>query len=282
MAEHDFDIFLAHNSNNKQQVRAICRSIRRRGLRPWLDEEQILAGQSFQKVIQAAVPCVRAATVFVGQNGLGNWQEEEVELLFDMCKKDNKPLFLTLLPGVEEIPNELGFLKQKHWVSFSDGVHNALHEIESGVRGKPAAPFFDVLLCYEHENGLEVREVERQLKDAYIYPWRDGLDSSSLQLKVLRELDEQLERIWSLAVFVSSDTGPWDQDIVADLILEFRESHRPVIPVILNSAPDQEFNLPVYLRRLGRVDFRQNQPSSLDRLILGISDEENSAKIWKI
>lgn len=281
MAEHTFDVFMAHNNDDKPQVRAICHGLRRRGLKPWLDEDQILAGQSFMKIIQAAVPCVRAATVCVGKGGLGNWQEEEVELLFDMCKQANKPLFLTLLPGVEEIPNELGFLKQKHWVSFRAGIHKALHEIESGVRGKLAAPFFDVLLCYNNEDVLEVREVESQLKQAQIHPWNDGLNASSLQLSILRGLDEQLGRIWSLAVFVGSNSGPWAQDIVADLILEFREGHRPVIPVILNTAPDQDLAIPVYLRRLGRIDFRQEDPPAFDRLVLGITDTERAAGILK-
>jgi len=142
MADGNFDIFLAHNSHDKSHVRTICHGLRRRGLRPWFDEEQIVAGQSFQKVIQLAIPVVRSAVVFLGQDGLGNWQEEEVELLLDTCKKADKPVFLALLPGVAatSIPNELGFLRIKHWVSFNDGQPKAMHEIESGVRGAPADP----------------------------------------------------------------------------------------------------------------------------------------------
>ena len=278
MIEDDFDIFLAHNSRDKPQIRAIGYGLRRRGLKPWLDEEQILAGQSVQRVIQAAVPRVRAATVFVGKNGLGNWQAEEVELLFDMCKQADKPLFLTLLPGVQDVPTELGFLKQKHWVSFDHGVYNAFQEIESGIRGIPALPFFDVLLCYNNEDLLEVRQIEGELIKSHIHPWNNGLNASSLQLSILRELERDLNRIWSLAVFVGRKSGPWEQDIIADLILEFREGHRPVIPVVLDTAPKDELNLPVYLRRLGRADFRLQDPPALDRLLAGIT--EGSLIIW--
>jgi len=280
MAEQDFDIFLAHNSDDKPKVRAISHGLRRRGLKPWLDEERILAGQSFQKVLQTAIPCVRAATVLIGQTGLGDWQEEEVQLLFDSCKKANKPLFLTLLPGVDEVPAELGFLKQKHWVSFHNGVHNALHEIESGVRGTPASPFFDILFCFNGEDIGEVREIERQLIEAQLHPWKDGVNASALQLSVLRELDKDFERISSLAVFVGRDSGPWEQDIVADLILEFRERHRPVIPVILTSANEKP-KLPVYLRRLGHIDLKDEATVALDRLAFGITGKEGSASILK-
>jgi hypothetical protein len=72
---------------------------------------------------------------------------------------------------------------------------------------------------------------------------------------------------------IGSGSAPWKQDIVADVILEFREAHRPVIPVILNTAPNGEIRLPVYLRRLGLVDFRISEPKPLERLVLGITEE---------
>lgn len=275
MSDGSFDIFLAHNSNDKAQVRTICHGLRRRGLKPWLDEEQIVAGQSFQKMLQFAIPVVRSAAIFLGSDGLGNWQNEEVELLLETCKKADKPVFLALLPGVNEtdIPNELGFLKIKHWVSFNDGPPNAMHEIESGVRGTPADPFSDVLLCYSDDDLLEVRALDKLLRDKGIDTWKQGLNASSLQLKVLTDIDEHLARIWSLVVCIGSGSVPWKQDIVADVILEFREAHRPVIPVILNTAPNGEVRLPVYLRRLGRVDFRNPQPVPLDRLVVGITED---------
>lgn len=264
MTNGNFDIFLAHNSHDKSEIRAICHGLRRRGLRPWFDEEQIVAGESFQKVIQFAVPVVRSAAICLGPNGLGNWQEEEVELLLDTCKKAQKRVFLALLPGVDEgdIPKELGFLKVKHWVSFGDGRNKAMHDIESGIRGEPADPFSDVLLCYSDDDLPDVHSIESQLQEKGIDAWKQGLNASSLQLKVLTAIDEQLTRIWSLAVCIGSGDAPWKQDIVADLILEFREAHRPVIPVILNTAPDGDIRLPVYLRRLGLVDqpFKGGKP----------------------
>jgi hypothetical protein len=103
----EFDIFLAHNSLDKPQINIIKNHLKRRKLKPWIDEEQILAGQSFQKKIQHAIPKVKAAAIFVGSNGLGEWQEEEIELLIDKCKQGDKPVFLVLLPGNKNIPPDL-------------------------------------------------------------------------------------------------------------------------------------------------------------------------------
>ncbi len=280
MAEYEFDVFLAHNSDDKPQIRAVSHSLKRRGLRPWLDEEQILAGQSWQKVVQTAIPCVRAATVLLGQAGIGNWQEEEAQLILDTCKEANKPVFLTLLPGVQKIPPELGFLKQKHIVSFNDGVQKALHGIESGIRGAPAKPFYDAMLCFDDDTVEEVNAIAGRLGDVQLSLWREGLNATALQFAVMRNLEKEFERISSLAVFVGAKSRPWEQEIVADIILEFRDQHRPVIPVMLKTA-DAKVKLPVYLRRLGYVDFHDEMQSALDRLILGIRGEESAALIME-
>lgn len=39
-----FDVFLAHNSKDKPQVRQIANELIKRGLNPWLDEEQMWGG----------------------------------------------------------------------------------------------------------------------------------------------------------------------------------------------------------------------------------------------
>ncbi len=50
-----FDVFLAHNSVDKPQVRVIAKKLRERGLKPWLDEEQIPPGMSFQDEIHRTI-----------------------------------------------------------------------------------------------------------------------------------------------------------------------------------------------------------------------------------
>ncbi|WP_292866699.1 hypothetical protein [Nostoc sp. LPT] len=50
----------------------------RRGLKPWLDEEQIRPGYSFQDEIQQAIPVVKCAAIFIGSQGLGRLQSWEL------------------------------------------------------------------------------------------------------------------------------------------------------------------------------------------------------------
>ncbi|NJN37492.1 MAG: toll/interleukin-1 receptor domain-containing protein [Acaryochloridaceae cyanobacterium CSU_3_4] len=48
-------IFLAHASEDKQQVRELYRKLQQEGYSPWLDEENLLPGQSWQEEIQKAI-----------------------------------------------------------------------------------------------------------------------------------------------------------------------------------------------------------------------------------
>ena len=64
---------------------------------------------------------------------------------------------------------------------------------------------------------------------------------------------------------------PWQQEQIEPFIWEFIELKRPVIPVILPNVM-QEPELPIYLRRRTRVDFRQHQPEPIAQLVNGIPE----------
>lgn len=117
-----FDVFLAYNSEDKPQVIAIAAELKRRGLKPWLDEEQVPPGRPFQDVIQQAISLVKSAAIFIGNVGLGKWQIMELRALIDQLVKIGIPVIPVLLPGVEGVPNYLLFLKELNWVNFYNTI----------------------------------------------------------------------------------------------------------------------------------------------------------------
>lgn len=133
-----FDVFLAHNSQDKSQVRVIAKELRQRGLSLWLDEEQIPPGRPFQDMIQQAIPSSRSAAVFIGQLGLGKWQTMELRALISKCVETNIPVIPVLLPGVDEFPEHLIFLKELNWISFANSINDvdALNRLEWGITGQ--------------------------------------------------------------------------------------------------------------------------------------------------
>lgn len=132
-----FDVFLAHNSGDKPHVEAIAEKLKQQDLKPWIDKEQIPPGRWFQDVIQQAISDVKSAAIFLGPSGLGKWQIVELRAFISRCVEANIPVIPVLLPGVDEIPEDLLFLKELNWVSFkSIDDFEALDNLVWGITGE--------------------------------------------------------------------------------------------------------------------------------------------------
>ena len=133
-----FDVFLAHNSKHKKFVRLLTGRLKADGLRPWLDEEQIIPGRSFQDAIQEALPKCRSAAVVLGPGGVGRWQTAELRALVTQSVEKGTPVIPVLLPGLGEIPRNLSFLRQFRFVRFCEiDDEEAYRLLYWGITGKP-------------------------------------------------------------------------------------------------------------------------------------------------
>ncbi|MDJ0692343.1 MAG: toll/interleukin-1 receptor domain-containing protein [Xenococcaceae cyanobacterium MO_188.B32] len=138
LTQKQFDVFLAHNSADKPQVRAIALELRKRGLKPWLDEEQIQPGRSFQAQIQKAIPQVKSAAIFIGSEGLGKWQIMELRSFISLCVEENISVIPVLLPNVSKFPDDLLFLRELSWLSFASRTDEleSLDRLVWGITGR--------------------------------------------------------------------------------------------------------------------------------------------------
>jgi hypothetical protein len=59
------DVFLCHNSNDKDQVEQIALKLKRAGIRPWFDKWEIQPGSAWQKVLEEQIEQIPSACVFV-------------------------------------------------------------------------------------------------------------------------------------------------------------------------------------------------------------------------
>ena len=143
MTEQQFDVFLAHSSKDKPLIRQIYQKLTAQGIRPWLDEEGIAPGTKFQDEIQQAIGRIKTTAIFLGESGLGPWQALELKSFISQCVRRGIPVIPVLLPGVEEIPEDLIFLQEFHAVLFRDSMddENALFSLQWGITGqKPTTP----------------------------------------------------------------------------------------------------------------------------------------------
>ena len=114
-----FDVFLCHNSQEKPAIREIAQRLRAAGLNPWLDEEQFRPGLPWQRCLEDAIGQVKSAAVFVGDNGLGPWQEVEQDAFIRAFVRRQCPVIPVLLPNATEQPDLPLFLSGMMWADMS-------------------------------------------------------------------------------------------------------------------------------------------------------------------
>jgi len=73
-------VFLSHNSADKVGVEEIALQLREHGFEPWLDKWNLVPGDPWQPAIEEALAGSQSCVVFVGSNGIGPWQHEEMQV----------------------------------------------------------------------------------------------------------------------------------------------------------------------------------------------------------
>ena len=165
--DRQFDAFLAHNSKDKPQVKAISNKLKERNLKLWLDEDEIKGGDTLLDKIQTGLSQSKSIIFFIGSDGSGKWQGNlELPIIANLVINNNIRLIPVLLPGIKELPNDSRyyFLGTRLWIPF-DNINdsNALDRLYRSIK----------------EKFKEQKESEGQL---------DALLSSSSQAEIRREL----------------------------------------------------------------------------------------------
>ena len=78
------DVFICHNSDNRQEVRRLRHDLEAHGLQTWLDEADLEPGANWPEELEAVVTRARSALVCFGDQGLGRWQKLELQILISM------------------------------------------------------------------------------------------------------------------------------------------------------------------------------------------------------
>ncbi len=131
-----FDVFLCHNSDDKEAVKEIGRELKDRGLRPWLDEWELRPGFPWQRQLEQQIEDVKAAAVLVGESGFGPWQSEELESLLRQFVKRGCPVIPVILGGCATAPKLPLFLDNRTWVDLRESDPDPWDALVWGITGE--------------------------------------------------------------------------------------------------------------------------------------------------
>lgn len=142
--EQQFDVFLAHNSKDKPQVRAIAQELKQQGLKPWIDEDQIRPGDPIPTKVQEGISQSRNFAFFVGLEGFGKFQGFwELDALIMLSAKNNLRIIPVLLPGVKDLPKDQPFFASRRYLQFHQSVDETepLKELIQTIRNETVSDF---------------------------------------------------------------------------------------------------------------------------------------------
>lgn len=132
----DFDVFLCHNKNDAIAVRRIAEQLKKYGILPWLDAEQLRPGLPWQSALEAQISSIKAAAVFIGGNGVGPWQDAEIAALLRQFVGRGCPVIPVILNDTQAAPSLPLFLEGMSWVDFRQTAPNPMEQLIWGITGR--------------------------------------------------------------------------------------------------------------------------------------------------
>ena len=136
IAKGEYDVFLCYKNEDRPAVKAIGNQLRDRGIAPWLDMWDIPPGRPWQREVEKQIMTIPSAAVFVGQIGIGPWQQMEIEAFLREFVKRGCPVIPVMLPDAPDKPELPPFLSGMHWVDFRRSDPHPLEHLLLGITGK--------------------------------------------------------------------------------------------------------------------------------------------------
>jgi TIR domain/Inner membrane component of T3SS, cytoplasmic domain/Domain of unknown function (DUF4388) len=148
----EFDVFLCHNSADKDEVQRVAERLRKLGLKPWLDREQLRPGFPAAKALQDQLSKIKSAAVFMGGSGIGPWQEVEIYAFLHALVERGCPVIPVLLPECQQTAELPPFVKMNTWVDLRESEPDPIERLYWGITGE----------LFDREKSLPVAEIRNE------------------------------------------------------------------------------------------------------------------------
>lgn len=185
VAPHPLRIFLCHSSGDKQAVRDLYQQLRTDGFDPWLDEENLLPGQDWQRKIPEAVSTADVVLVCLSRSSISKKGYVQKEIMYALDVADEQPEdTIYLIPlKLEEcgIPERL-----RRWHAVSLYEANGHERLMSALRHRTESLSANLGLPPLSESETTHEAIKRRT-----LPEREG---GQQEAKAARERSEEIQR----------------------------------------------------------------------------------------
>lgn len=132
----DFDVFLCHNSKDKENVRDINNALKKFSIKTWFDEERLEPGDLWQAKLEKTITRIKSCMIIVGDSGFGPWQGAEQRAFIDEFLSRGCVVIPVIIGSAKNIPELPLFLRQFMWSDLRQNFDENLKRI-AGVLQRP-------------------------------------------------------------------------------------------------------------------------------------------------
>jgi TIR domain len=139
----DHVVFLCYRHRDQTFVRSLHKRLKVAGIPTWFDGERLVAGDRLHSVIGQALRNSRIVVICFGPDGLGRFQQTEVDEALELELDDVLKVIPIVLPDVAPEAEIPPFLRAFHYVDFRRSdfkpfpklLGDIRHVLESGRTG---------------------------------------------------------------------------------------------------------------------------------------------------
>jgi hypothetical protein len=124
----EIDVFFSYRSGDRQAALGLKSALAARGLRVWIDVDELPPGSTWQPRIARALRAARSIAILVGSDGIGPWQDEEMQAALQVAVGERpRPVIPVLLSTASDqtarkmldtTPEVPLFLANRTWVDL--------------------------------------------------------------------------------------------------------------------------------------------------------------------
>jgi len=182
-------VFLSHNAVDKPFVRRLARDLVLRGIRVWLDEAELLVGDSLLTKIASAIEEMEYLAVILSPNSVGSaWVQRELEIAMSDQLMAKRVKVLPILAADCLLPRflqDLFYIRMDTDEHYAAGLENLMRRLLPNV---PFNPFPDPIVTADRafdwvrnsSRRAQLSSPEPKVRKKAI----EGLDSSALVVPI--------------------------------------------------------------------------------------------------
>jgi hypothetical protein len=123
--QHRYQLFLSHSHADADLVEAMARQLQQLGVSCFLDQWEMVPGESSVAGLEEALSASDAVAVIVAGHGMGRWHAEEARQALKLAIDRGTRAFVVWMPGCDPDPPYLStWLRERNQVDLSRDVEN--------------------------------------------------------------------------------------------------------------------------------------------------------------